>query len=279
MELQIITLYFFADEILKANHFYDDPQAKMTTAEIITATLTAATFFCGNQRRAACFLKTHRYIPNFLSESRFNRKLHGIPQDIWQKLFSVLAEHFKAKNVSNEYVVDSFPVPTCDNIRIFRSKIFSGKQYRGYIASKKRFFFGIKVHLIATTEQEPVEFLFAPGSEADMKAFTNLDLDLGEGARIYADRAYNSYEYEDFLKDNELSLVAERKANSKRPLEGCLRYLQSHWRKRIETTFSRITTLFPKKIHAVTSKGFELKVFAFILAYSCNLFFTQSVAR
>lgn len=139
MELQIITLYFFADEILKANHFYDDPQAKITTDEIITATLTAATFFCGNQRRAACFLKTHRYIPNFLSESRFNRKLHGIPQDIWQKLFSVLAEHFKAKNVSNEYVVDSFPVPTCDNIRIFRSKIFSGNSTEAILQAKNAF--------------------------------------------------------------------------------------------------------------------------------------------
>ncbi len=49
MELQIITLYFFADEILKTSHFYDDPQAKMTRAEIITAALTAATFFCPNQ--------------------------------------------------------------------------------------------------------------------------------------------------------------------------------------------------------------------------------------
>jgi hypothetical protein len=37
-----------------------------------------------------------------------------------------------------------------------------------------------------------------------MKAFTNLNLDLAQGARIYADKAYNSYEYEDFLKDNGL---------------------------------------------------------------------------
>jgi hypothetical protein len=36
----------------------------------------------------------------------------------------------------------------------------------------------------------------------------------------------------------------------------------------IETTNSLITKLFGKKIHAVTAKGFEMKVFLFILAHS-----------
>jgi len=85
------------------------------------------------------------------------------------------------------------------------------------------------------------------------------------------DKAYTSYAYESFLKDVGVSLVADRKANSKRPWDGCLMYLQSYWRKRVETTFSRITSLFPKSIHAVASRGFELKVFSFILAYSIGL--------
>lgn len=271
MELQIVAFYFFADEILKANHLYDDPQVKMTNAEIITAVLTAARFFHGNQRSAAIFLKEHRYIPNFLSESHFNRRLHRIPISIWQKLFSVLSEYFKSQHVSNQYVVDSFPIPVCDNIRIFRSKIFKGEQYRGYIASKNRYFYGLRVHLIATTNQEPVEWIVTPGAESDISAFKDLDLDLPEGAMLYADKAYTDYEHEDFLKENNRYLIAERKSNSKRPMDGCLRYMQNYWRKRIETAFSRITGLFPKYIHAVTSKGFELKVFAFILVYSLTL--------
>ena len=56
MDLQIVTFHFFADEVLKASHLYDDFQAKMTNAEIITTVLTAANFFCGNQRKAAMFL-------------------------------------------------------------------------------------------------------------------------------------------------------------------------------------------------------------------------------
>lgn len=271
MELQIVAFYFFADELLKASHLYDDLQSKMTNAEIITATLTAAQFFYGNQRTAANFLKTHHYIPNFLSESRFNRRLHRIPHVIWEKLFSTLSEYFKRNHDSNAYIVDSFPVPVCDNIRIFRAKIFSGKCYRGYIANKKRYFFGLRVHLIVTTNQEPIECIFTPGAENDISAFKRFALNLPSGAVVYGDKAYNSYEYEDFLKENEIHLVAERKENSKRPLDGCLKFLQNHWRKRIETAFSRITSIFPKHIHAVTGKGFELKVFSFILAYSLHL--------
>ena len=42
MELQIIAFYFFADEILKQNHLFDDPQSKITRAELMTIALTAA---------------------------------------------------------------------------------------------------------------------------------------------------------------------------------------------------------------------------------------------
>ena len=279
MELQIVAMYFFADEVLKANHFHDDPQVHMTTAEIMTVVLTASQFFYGNQRRAMDFLREHHYISHFLSESHFNRRLHRIPIEMWQLFFSTLAEYFKKNHSSQEDAVDSFPIPVCDNIRIFKSKIFSEEKYRGYIANKKRFFYGIRAHIVVTTNQEPVEFIFAPGAENDMQVFKRFDLDLPSDATIYADKAYNSYFDEDFLKENGIAFVAERKLNAKRQLSGCLKYLQNYWRKRIETTFSRITALFPKTIHAVTSRGFELKAFLFVLTYSLNLVIQKFIAQ
>lgn len=273
MDLQIIAVYFFSDEILKTFRFRDDPQVKMTSAEVVAFALTAARFFNGNQRRAASFLSSHRYILNPLSEGHLNRRLHRIPWDIWQAIFSTLAEYFKQTNPSQEYAVDSFPIPVCDNIRIFRSKIYNGKVFRGYTASKKRFFYGIKAHLLVTPKGEPVECVFTPGSENDITAFRDFELDIPNGSVIYADKAYTCYEFEDLLQESGLSLIAQRRANSKRPLAGWLRYLQSRIRKRIETTFSQITGLFPRSIHAVTSRGFTLKVYLFILAHSISLLF------
>ena len=39
-------------------------------------------------------------------------------------------------------------------------------------------------------------------------------------------------------------------------------------RRYIETLFSRLSGSFPRKIHAVTPRGFELKIVWFLLAFS-----------
>jgi len=60
-----------------------------------------------------------------------------------------------------------------------------------------------------------------------------------------------------------LELLPFRKKNSLRPVPPFKFYLQSTVRKMVETTGSLIERLFPKSIHAVTAKGFELKVALF----------------
>ena len=52
----IITIYCFLDELLKAVGHRDDPQARLTTAEIMTIALVAAELFTGNQQKALDFL-------------------------------------------------------------------------------------------------------------------------------------------------------------------------------------------------------------------------------
>jgi hypothetical protein len=42
-------------------------------------------------------------------------------------------------------------------------------------------------------------------------------------------------------------------------------YLRVHYRKMIEATGSLLSNLFPKKIHATSSLGIELKIILFVL--------------
>ena len=49
-------------------------------------------------------------------------------------------------------------------------------------------------------------------------------------------------------------------------------------RKKVETVFSQITEMFPRNIRAVTSKGFEIKLFNFILAHTFKLLFREKFA-
>ncbi len=164
MELQIITFYVLCHELLTALDIREDCQVKMNNAEVMTVVLTAAEFFGGDFRKAAGFLKEHGYIPEMLNESRLCRRIHAVDNHVWESLSHITAETFKSRNTGQEYITDSFPVPVCDNIRISRSKIFQGEDFRGYISSERRYFYGIRVHMTVTASGEPVEFLIAPGA-------------------------------------------------------------------------------------------------------------------
>jgi hypothetical protein len=268
----IITIYCLCDDFLKAMHRFDDPQVRLSTAEVMSVPLVAATFFGGNIDKTCRFLHEYGYMPKMISKGRFNHRLHAIDPALWQALFSLLAEFFKRRNSEQTYAVDSFPVVVCDNIRIRRCRIYPqtehGQAFRGYISSKRRYFYGLRVHLVITGAGEPVDFSLVAGSEADVSVFKDLQLDLPEGSIIWADKAYTDYDYEDLLKEVGLNLKAQRKKNSKRPMPAWEEFLGKPVRKYIETVFSRITNLFSKKIHAVTSRGFELKIVWFLLAFA-----------
>ena len=109
MEDTITITYYLCDEFLKAIGHHDDQQVRLSTAEVMSVALVAATFFGGNVEASRSFLDEYGYIE---------------------------------KTISN-YVVDSLPVAVCDNIRIRRSKLYPlqehGEAFRGYIASKRRY--------------------------------------------------------------------------------------------------------------------------------------------
>jgi Transposase DDE domain len=176
MDDTITTIYCLCDEFLKATGHRHDPQARLSTAEVMTVPLVAAAFFGGNVERSRRFLREYGYVPTAISKSRFNRRIHAIEPELWRALFSALAAVFKRGNTQGIYAVDSLPVAACDNIRIRRCRLYPPEEhagaFRGYIASKRRYFYGLRVHLVVTQAGEPVEFALAAGSEADVSVFS-----------------------------------------------------------------------------------------------------------
>lgn len=271
MDLEIIAIYCWCDLLLNHLNVKEDIRSAISNVEVITIAIVAVRFFSGNFENARLFLGEHRYIPNMLSKSRLNRRLHLLGNELIGDMQGVIGELFKAANLNQEYVIDSFPMPVCENVRIFHSKIYNDEKYRGYQASKKRYFYGIKVHMLVTVSGQPVEFILTPGSCADVTAFKKLELNLSAGAVVYGDKAYTDYGEEDFLLEvANIELKPQRKNNAKRYFDKCTEYLIDRRRKIVETVFSGIARLFPKHIHAVTARGFELKVALFACAAGFN---------
>jgi hypothetical protein len=267
MVTKTAAIYIFFDDILKSMEHKEPINRKTTDAEIATVTLIAARYFGGNIETTICFVRSTGLMPTMLGKSRFNRRMHKIGE-LLAELFFYLGEAIKELNINQTYCIDSFPVSVCQNIRIPRCRIVQGKEYRGYSASKRTYFYGFKVHVIITSEGIPVEYTFTTGKIHDLDGMKQLPLNLPKGSEILADSAYTDYMTEEMMLDENIRLLAARKSNSKQPHNPCTEYLISIGRKRIETAFSDIAKYMPKNIHAVTEKGFLIKLIAFIWAYT-----------
>ncbi len=202
---------------------------------------------------------------------------------MFQSLFESLATDCKANNPHQLYAIDTYPVPACDPIRIYRSQLYQGKVWRGKIASKRRYFYGLKLHLIVTERGIPVELFLTPGSWSDVVGLWYYPFDLPQGAVVYADRPYCNYGIEDALSEDGILLKPLRRHNSKRQYEPWEIYLHHRYRKRVEVTNSLITQRLPRSIHAarspdligaVTAAGFEMKVVLFLIATMITLIIT-----
>lgn len=263
MELEIIVIYVICDEFVKYMNHQEHPDSQMSDAEVLTTTIVAMLSFGGNYAAVRRWLRTPHDIPTRLSRSRFSRR-HKRLKRYWPSLLRLLGASFKANNVGQNYAIDIFPVAVCDNYRINRCRIYTTEAYRGYLASKKRYFSGLKVHILVTEQGQPVEFFFTPGSASDVAHLDDFDFDLPPGSTIYGDKAYNHY----LVEDGHLSLSPFRKNNSKRAVPPWQRFLQQHYRKIVETSASLVERLLPKSIHATNAAGFELNVILFMLALS-----------
>lgn len=271
---KITAIYVLVDDLLKKMEHKEDCRRRFSDAEMFTLLIVSCLYFSGNLEKARKYFLSHKIFSFVLEKSRLNRRMHQEAL-LLMYIFEQLAQVFKKLNTSCIYRMDSFPVKVCHNIRIGNCKILKGKEFRGKCVSKREYFYGVKVCLILIQDGLPVEVEFLPGSAHDSRFLQALPLDFASGDKVYADShrgngAFINYDLEDTYADENVALLVQRKSNSKRKDANYQAFLKEYMRKAVETEFSVITALMPSTIHAVTFKGFQIKLLAFILAFSIN---------
>jgi len=269
METELIVTYVVCDDVVKNLKTREDVQAKMNTAEVMTTAIIAAAQYFGNFERARISLKNNGAIPDMLSKSQLNRRLHQIKKDVWMAVLEALAIEFAKHNVESEFIVDSCPVYACKLARQNHTRLYEGKEFLGYCAAKREYFIGFKLHLIADVNANPTQMLLRPARESDIGSFRLFNLDLPKNAVVFADKAYNDYRHEDrLIHEKQVHLMPNRKINSKRKSSESSDRTRKKKRRMIETLFSCIERLMPRSIHVVTIAGLILKTTLFVLAYA-----------
>lgn len=267
---KIISIFCLIDDILQGINHVEDVRRQVSDSEIILTAIVSSTSFYGNHSSAIKFMKQYGFIPNMLDNSRFNRRLHKIGKLLYE-LFEIVSSYYKDLCCELHYIIDSFPVAVCNNMRIANCKILKDKKWRGYTASMRNYFYGVKVQLLTTKDGIPIAFHFTPGKTGDAKALGKMIDKLPAESSLYGDSAYTDYRLEDIALDRKCILLKiQRKSNAKRIDTLEQKYEKLKMRKRVETAISDIKKMFPRTIHAVTLEGFLIKLTLFVFGLQLN---------
>jgi hypothetical protein len=267
---KIISFFCLIDDILHGIENKEDIRRQVSDTEIILTTIFSLRSFYGSHSSAIKFMKQYGFIAKMLEKSLFNRRLHKVGNLLYE-LFEIVNTYFKDFCCEMHYIIDSFPVVVCNNMRIANCKIVRDKKWREYTASMRSYFYGVKVQLLTTKDGIPIAFHFTPGKNGDAKALGKMIDKLPIEASLYGDSAYTDYGLEDIALERKCILLKiQRKSNAKRIDTWEQKNEKLKMRKRVKTTISDIKKMFPRTIHKVTLEGFPIKLTLFVFGLQLN---------
>ncbi|MCQ4965375.1 transposase, partial [Bifidobacterium pseudocatenulatum] len=65
---------------------------------------------------------------------------------------------FKEVEGMSVSIIDSFPIPLCQHIRNFRSKVLGDDANVGYNATKRQYFYGCKCHALVSESGYVIDY-------------------------------------------------------------------------------------------------------------------------
>ncbi|MEJ7664897.1 MAG: transposase [Hymenobacter sp.] len=117
-------------------------------------------------------------------------------------MFATFGDLLKYRHLEARYVLDSFPVAVCHNTRIPRCKLLTGKAYHGRCASKRSWFYGLKVQVVATSTMAfRSSFTSMPGPSRSRPGGAACRWTCRAGSVLYTDAGYTDYVAEDLFNE------------------------------------------------------------------------------
>ena len=252
------------------------PEPTFSDSEVIVVAMIIETFFGGNEELGLAFLAQYHLdlFPHLLDLSQFNRRrrhLTGVMELIRRQYTQLLID--PADRVR---LIDSAPIPACTYTRNSQCETVLGPEYMSVMVSKKAKLFGHRFYATSTLNQVIDRWMLAPAAPNDgkmMPAFFEDQTDLC----VLGDNAFHVPDEIAWLRsERNIALVAALRKDAKAPLPDKIRHLFNRLRRRIETAFSVMTTVFNLETPGSRSlSGLLARVTTTVLAY--NLSFLTNV--
>ena len=169
--------------------------------------------------------------PNFLEYSRFVRRCNTLLPSIQVIRQALVFKEVEGISVS---IIDSFPLPLCQPIRNFRSKVLGDYANVGYNATKGQYFYGYKCHALVSESGYAIDYTITPASMAD-SSMTEEVLSQFRTPTVLGDMGYLGQSLHDRLELKGIDLITPARKNMKqKKILGDMGYLGQSLHDRLE---------------------------------------------
>lgn len=215
---KLCEIYCFVDDFLKRNRQFSDWRRsnhrtpRLSDAEVLTIALMQSEFGVESLRKTFSLIAENfkAEFPQLCGYKQFIRRLHRLTP-IVQKLFAATASFYK----SEVFLIDAKPLALCQTARHRRVRLlrddgaYFGKTSKGW-------FFGFKLHVLATAEKKICNVVLTPGNYPDRAVAQSLTEFL-EARTVIGDLGYRGTRLqEELFEENDCLLITKQDAKKRK---------------------------------------------------------------
>ena len=183
---------------------------KLSDAELVTLTVISALLGYDNESQFVRYARAHLrpWFPYLANRDGYNKRLRRSGEMI-ARVMGCLARECESWH-DDVWLVDSTPVECGTSRETQKRSDLAGWAEYGYCASHSRWFWGLRLHLVATPSGLPIAFALA-GAKADEREVCADMIDAARIARpgqtLIADKGYRSQAFEADLNNAGITLL------------------------------------------------------------------------
>jgi transposase len=274
---------FIADPSLVPDRPVVGTAVQLSDAELLTMAVLQALLGYTNEARWIRYAQTHLgglfpYIPQ---RPGYNKRLRN-STTMMSAIIRLLATRCDAW-YDDVWLIDSTPVECGRSRETAKRSNAAGYAGYGYCASHTRYFWGLRLHILATPSGLPISFALA-NAKSDEREIARDLLDIDpmllagrRGQTIIADKGYRSKEFETILADYEIDFI--RPATKTEPPRPGQRFLKP-LRQIIESINQTLKAQLDLERHGGrTSAGIVARVWQRMLALTAAIWHNQNTRQ
>lgn len=252
------------------------PTPVFSDSEVITVSLIVETFFHGHEELGLSFLNQyHRDLfPSLLDKSRFNRRRRRLGLVMEQVRQLLTADMLDPEDSMR--IIDTAPLPACTYTRSGECQTVSGPEYASVTASKGGKLYGHRFYATITKAQVIDRWMLAPAAPNEGKLCVAFFEDQSH-LQVLADNGFHVPTEMHWLSETRhVDMFTARRRTDRQQWPKAFRQLLDRLRRRIETTFSVLATVFSLESPGSRSiSGLIARTATAVLAY--NLSFLMNI--